>query len=193
MSSAAEGLKKVVYQRVQPTDEEWQSFIAQWQPFTFPKNHIVTDFGQIEPYFYYVHTGVIRGYFEKDAEEYSMGFSYHGEFSGVFDSFVLQKPAQYCLETISESSGLKISHTALNQLFDEYKVFERWGRLFSEMILCGFGAYFQSILADSAEERFNRLFNNAPQVFQLIPQKHLASYLGMTPETFSRMRKKAMG
>ena len=193
MSSAAEQLKKVVFQRVKPTEEEWQDFISHWQPFSFPKNHIITDFGQIEPYFYFVHKGVIRGYFEKGTEEYSIGFSYDGEFSGVFDSFVMQKPAQYCLETISDCDGLKITHGDLNALYDRYKVFERWGRIFSEMILCGFGAYIQSILADSAEERFNRLFANAPQVFQLIPQKHLASYLGMTPETFSRMRKKTMG
>lgn len=193
MSIAAEQLKQVVCRSVNPTDTEWEEFIGQWQPFSFPKNHIVTDFGQVEPYFYFVHKGVIRGYFEKGAEEYSIGFSYDGEFSGVFDSFVMQRPAQYCLETICDCEGLMISHAHLNALYDQHKVFERWGRIFSEMILCGFGAYIQSILADSAEERFNRLFANAPHVFQLIPQKHLASYLGMTPETFSRMRKKAMG
>lgn len=192
MSSAAEDLKQVVCRSVEPTVAEWQDFIGHWQPFSFPKNHIVTDFGTIEPYFYFVKEGVIRGYFEKETEEFSIGFSYNGEFSGVFDSFVLQRPAQYCLETITETKGLKISHTDLTGLYDRHKVFERWGRIFSEMILCGFGAYIQSILADSAEERFNRLFANAPQVFQLIPQKHLASYLGMTPETFSRMRKKTM-
>lgn len=193
MSSAAEELRQVVYRSVSPTDEEWEDFIGHWQPYAFPKNQIVTDFGEVEHYFYFVHKGVIRGFFEKGAEEFSIGFSYNGEFSGVFDSFVLQRPAQYCLETISDCQGLRINHADLNGLYDRHKVFERLGRIFSEMILCGFGSYIQSILADSAEERFNRLFANAPQVFQLIPQKHLASYLGMTPETFSRMRKKTMG
>ena len=97
------------------------------------------------------------------------------------------------METISATSGLRIHHRHLKQLYDEYKVFERWGRLFNEMILMGFGVFMRSLLADSAEERFNRLMTQSPHVFQLIPQKHLASYLGMTPETFSRMRKMAMG
>jgi hypothetical protein len=77
-------------------------------------------------------------------------------------------------------------------LFDQYKVFERWGRLFNQSVLVGFGVFIQSILADSAEERFNRLMDQSPHIFQLVPQKHLASYLGMSAETFSRMRKKTM-
>ena len=97
------------------------------------------------------------------------------------------------METISHTEGLRINHQDLTRLYDEFKVFERWGRLFNEMILTGFGVYMRSLIADSAEERFNRLMNQSPHVFQLIPQKHLASYLGMTPETFSRMRKKTMG
>ena len=193
MSTAVEALRQVVYRKVNPSEAEWDDFIKHWQPFELPKLQIITDFGEVEDYFYFVHHGVIRGYFEKGAEEFNIGFSYDGEFSGVYDSFVKRMPSWYCMETISATSGLRISHENLMYLYDKHKVFERWGRLFNEMILTGFGAYMRSLLADSAEERFNRLMDNAPHVFQLIPQKHLASYLGMTPETFSRMRKKTMG
>lgn len=193
MSTAAEALKKVVYQKASPTEAEWEAFVNCWEPYEFPKLHIMTDFEEVEDYFYFVHHGVIRGYFEKGAEEFNIGFSYDGEFSGVYDSFVKRKPSWYCMETISATSGLRIRHEDLTRLYDQYKVFERWGRLFNEMILMGFGIYIRSLLADSAEERFNRLMTQSPHVFQIIPQKHLASYLGMTPETFSRMRKKTMG
>lgn len=192
MNTAAEHLQKVVCQNISPSEEEWQDFISRWQPYKFPKNHILTDFGEIEPYFYFVHEGVIRGYFEKNDQEYSIGFSYHGEFSGVYDSFIMQKPAQFCMETLTDTQGIRIAFADLMELYNRHKVFERWGRQFSEMILCGFSRLLQSLIADSAEEKFNRLITDSPHVFQLIPQKHLASYLGMTPETFSRMRKKAM-
>ncbi|MCE7992782.1 MAG: Crp/Fnr family transcriptional regulator [Roseivirga sp.] len=192
MESARAHLKEIIYKKVNPTDEEWLAFIESWEFYEFPKNQILTDFEEQEEYFYFVHEGVIRAYFEKGAEEYNIGFSYQGEFSGVYDSFVHRKPASYCLETLAPICGLRINYENLTALYDEYKVFERWGRLFNEMILTGFDRFMKSLLADSAEERFNRLMSQSPHVFQLIPQKHLASYLGMTPETFSRMRKKSM-
>ena len=191
--TAQEHLKATVSKKVSPTEAEWADFISCWQPYSFPKLHILTDFEEVENYFYFVHSGVIRGYFEKGTEEYNIGFSYDGEFSGVYDSLVLRRPSWYCMETITAIGGLRIHHKDLTRLYDEYKVFERWGRLFNEMILTGFGVFMRSLLSDSAEERFNRLMSQSPHVFQMIPQKHLASYLGMTPETFSRMRKKSMG
>lgn len=192
MKAVRDHLKKSIYKKVTPTDVEWEAFIQSWEYYEFPKNHILTDFEEVEKYFYFVHEGVIRAYFEKGAEEYNIGFSYQGEFSGVYDSFLHRKPAGYCLETLSPVCGLRINHDKLMALYDDYKIFERWGRLFNEMILTGFDIFVKSLLADSAEERFNRLMTQSPHVFQLIPQKHLASYLGMTPETFSRMRKKSM-
>ena len=59
-----------------------------------------------------------------------------------------------------------------------------------EELLWGLGMREISVLSYSAEERYDRLLGNAPHILQLVPQKHLASYLGMTPETFSRIRKK---
>ena len=185
-------LKEKVYSKVGPTEKEWIKFSEQWKPFHFDKNEIVTDFGVIEKYFYFVNEGVIRGYFIKDGHEHNMGFSYEGDFSGVYDSFLHQKPATYSMEALTEVNGFRITHENLMNLFDDHKVFERWGRLFNEMILTGLGVFIQSIIADTAEERFRQLMKRSPHVLQLIPQKHLASYLGMTAETFSRMRKKWM-
>lgn len=193
MESALDLLKSKICTLVQPSTEEWNEFSKTWKPFSFPRNYTITDFGMVEPYFYFIAEGVVRGYFIRNGEEYSIGFSYKGEFSGAYDSFVTRKPAQYGMETLSETTGLKISHNDLMSLFDRFKIFERWGRLFNQHIMVGFGVFLQSILADSAEERFNRLVQQSPHIFQLVPQKHLASYLGMTPETFSRMRKKTMG
>lgn len=185
-------LKEKVYSKVQPTEEEWGIFSQQWKPFHFEKDELVTDFGIVEKYFYFVTNGVIRGYFIKDGNEHNMGFSYEGDFSGVYDSFLHQKPATYSMQALTKVTGFRITHENLMKLFDDHKVFERWGRLFNEMILTGLGVFIQSIIADSAEERFRQLMKRSPHILQLIPQKHLASYLSMSPETFSRMRKKWM-
>ncbi len=192
MEEMIAGLKASVKQFVNLTENEEEAFISPWSKFEYNKNTVITDFGQTEKYFYYVHKGVMRGYFIKNGIDYNMGFSYDGEYSGVFDSFLDQSPAVWALETITPTYGLRIEYQALMKLYDDHKVFERWARLFYQRVLVGYGVFSRSILADTAEEKFNRLVKQSPHVLQLIPQKHLASYLGMTPETFSRMRKKAM-
>lgn len=192
MDDAIIGLKSSFERYVSLTDEEFQCFSESWEPFSFEKNRIITDFGQTERYFYYVHKGLMRGYFLKNGIEYNIGFSYDGEYSGVYDSFIAQQPSTWTLETINPSYGLRIEYKKLMKLLDDHRTMERWLRLFYQQVLIGFGIFTKSILGDSAEERFNRLMNQSPHVLQMIPQKHLASYLGMTPETFSRMRKKTM-
>ncbi len=192
IASPQDFLKEIIFRKVSPTEDEWSAFIELWKPFKFSRNELITDFGAIENYFYFVNEGVIRGYFIKDGEDFNMGFSYQGDFSGVYNSFVSRKPADYAMDALTEVNGLRITHTDLMNLFESHKVFEKWGRLFNEMILVGLGIFVQSILADSAEERFRKLMKRSPHIIQFIPQKHLASYLGMTPETFSRMRKKWM-
>ena len=186
------GLGNTLKRYITPSEDELATFTEPWEAFSFEKNTIISDYGQTERYFYYVHEGLIRGYFIKHGVEYNIGFSYNGDYSGIYDSFISQQPATWTLETIDTSKGLRIEYNKLMALLDNHKFMERWLRLFYQQVLVGFGIFTKSILADSAEEKFNRLINQSPHVVQMIPQKHLASYLGMTPETFSRMRKKTM-
>ena len=185
-------LKSRIERYVKPTEEEWEVFISKWTPFSFNKNEMVTEIGQVEKYFYFINEGLIRGFFVKDGEEFNIGFSYQGDPSGVYDSFHHQSPSQWALETLLPTTGVKITYPDLMALFDEFKVFERWGRMFFTDASIGLGVFIRSLVADTAEEKFRQLMERSPHVIQLIPQKHLASYLGMTPETFSRMRKKWM-
>jgi len=190
MDEVLNGLKLSLKNYISPTEKELSIFVTPWKPFEFQKNTIVTEVGQTEPYFYYVHEGLIRGYFLKNGIEYNMGFSYNGEYSGIYDSFITRQPSTWTLETITDTRGLRIGYADLMQLLDDHKFMERWLRLFYQKVLVGFGVFTKSMLADTAEEKYSRLINQSPHVVQMIPQKHLASYLGMTPETFSRMRKK---
>ena len=185
-------LQERIREYVQPTSEEWDAFLPYWKPFSFAKNTMVTEIGAIEKYFYFINDGLIRGFFVKNGEEFIIGFSYQGDPSGVYDSFHHQKPSQWALETLLPTSGIRITYTELMALFDQYKVFERWGRMFFTDASIGLGLFIRSLIADTAEEKFQKLMSRSPHVIHLIPQKHLASYLGMTPETFSRMRRKWM-
>lgn len=191
MLTVIESLKSSVYKLVQFKEEEWEDFSSYWRPLILAKGDNIIKGGQVEKYFYYVNKGVVRAFFVKDDMEISVGFSYDGEFTGAYDSFLAQQPTDFYIEAICESSLLRISFNDLMSQFDKYKNVERWGRIFNANILIGMGRRQVEVRSFSAEEKFDRLMEQSPHIFQLVPQKYLASYLGMTPETFSRMRKKA--
>lgn len=183
-------LRKTLERKITFIESEWEDFSNYWKTVTFKKNEYITQLEQIEPYFYFVLDGVQRLYFLNDGQEHVLGFSYHGDFSGMFDSFLHQTPSELYLQAITDSQMLAISFNDYNLLLKKYRKFEQWAYLFIMDILRGRLKREIEILSCSAEERYRNLLNRSPHVIQQIPYKHLASYLGMTPETFSRMRKK---
>jgi len=186
-------LSKAVLGFIQPPTTAMSAFLAAWQVKSYQKNEFLTREGEVERYFYYIMEGVQRLFFLKaDGNEHVLGFSYEGNFSGVADSYLGQKKSNLYLQALTPTRALVIDFPAMNRLFDEHKCWERWGRLFFTQILIGRGQREIEMLTLSAEERFQLFVKRQPAILQQVPQKHLASYLGMTPETFSRLRRKLM-
>ncbi|MFY0628073.1 MAG: Crp/Fnr family transcriptional regulator [Reichenbachiella sp.] len=182
-------LKKTVNQLSLIPEEEWVDFEGKWESISLNKNDYLIRTNQMERFFYFVHEGLLRAYVLNNGNEVVVGFSYDGDYSGAYDAFLDQKPSEWNIQALEKSQILRIRYDDLMQIFDRYKSFERWGRIFNANVLIGLGKRQVESRSYSAEEKFDRLMNQSPHIFQKVSQKHLASYLGMAPETFSRMRK----
>ncbi|MEM1258114.1 MAG: Crp/Fnr family transcriptional regulator [Bacteroidota bacterium] len=171
------------------THEQKKAFLDLWEECSFKQNELITEAGRIEKYFYVVLDGVQAIYLlNQKGEKVVIGFSYAGSPSGVFDSFIHQKPADTFLEALKPSRMLALSRRDYIGLFENHPAFYRWGYQFFQEIL--FGRLFREVelLTLSAEERYIAFMQRCPKELKVIPQKYLASYLDMKPETFSRLR-----
>ena len=181
-------VRNAIGRYVELTAEEWTEVLRCWQERTFTKGAVITATGQVERWFSIVKEGVQRIYFEHDGQEACIGFAYGGSWSGVFDSFVTQAPSRFVLQAVTPSVLFSIEHADLDRLYRLVPKMERFGRLMLEDVFVGRAVREVEQLTMTAQERYDRLMDRSPHLLQLVPQKDIASYLGMSAETFSRLR-----
>lgn len=169
---------------------EWERIQRCWKDHPFSKGDFISKAGEVEHSFYIVRSGVQRLFFEHDGNSICLGFSYDHSWSGDYESFLQQKPGRLNVQAITDSVLVGIDRADLLALYDEVPVMERFGRLILEELLVGRATREIEQIALSAEERYRKLVQRSPHLLQLVPQKDIASYLRMTPETFSRLRAK---
>ncbi|WP_246269384.1 Crp/Fnr family transcriptional regulator [Chitinophaga oryzae] len=182
-------LRKTAFSIMPLPDKEWEELSACWTPVTFKRKDMITAAGEVEKYIYFVEEGVQRLFSLENDREVTLLFTYIGSFSGVIDSFQLQRPSPWYLEALTHSRMLRLSWADFDRLTRQYPLLDRWVRLGSVAALGGILERHKEILSYSAEQKFRTLLTRSPHVLQLIPQKYLASYLGIDPATFSKLLK----
>ncbi|GAB3258540.1 Crp/Fnr family transcriptional regulator [Larkinella harenae] len=181
-------LKKAAFQGIDIAETEWNAFAACWHPVEHKRKTILTSAGEVERYLYFVVDGVQRAYYLGDKKrDATLIFSYAGSMSGIVDSFQLQQPSRYYLETLTASRLLRLSYADFDRLLATYPALERWGRLGTAAAMSGLMERYIELMTFSAEEKFRILLTRSPHVLQLIPHKYLASYLNLDPTTFSKL------
>ncbi|RAK41539.1 UNVERIFIED_ORG: CRP-like cAMP-binding protein [Chitinophaga ginsengisegetis] len=180
-------LHKTVFQIMPLPDPVWEALAGCWHPVQFKRREVMTAAGEIEKYLYFVTAGVQRVFSLEGDKESTLVFTYTGSFSGVLDSFQLQQPSPWYLETLTHSEFLRMSYADFNRLTLEYPIIERWVRLGTVAAMAGVLERNNELLSFTAEQKFRKLLTRSPHVLQLIPHKYLASYLGIDPATFSKL------
>jgi CRP-like cAMP-binding protein len=168
---------------------EWEAFASIWQPFTARRKTLLTAGGETERNLYFVTEGVQRAFYLKDQAEkdITLVFTYTGSFSGVLDSFLLQKPSRYFLETLTGSEFLRTTFGQVDELMKRYHSIETFVRKSLSITIAGVLERQIELQSFSAEEKFRALLHRSPHVLQMIPHKYLASYLGLDATTFSKL------
>ncbi len=155
------------------------------------RNEFLSTPDRTDRYLYFVLSGALRIYcVNLSGEEVCLGFSYTHSLAGSYPSLILQKPAAYFVQAISASQLLGILWDDFVKLAAQLPSVERCRRMLSEDALIGRLQREIEMLSLTPTERYERFMQRSAHLFQLVPQKYIASYLNMSPETLSRIRSK---
>ncbi|PKQ61384.1 hypothetical protein BZG01_19545 [Labilibaculum manganireducens] len=137
---------------------------------------------------YFIKKGCLREWFNKDGKDITFQFFLEGQPVASIDSFMSNKPSLFTIESIEPSTIISIGKEDFSELFKIYPEFKDQFHDFIFQRFSNYGLLFLSRIKDTPKERYMDLINNHPEIIKRIPQHYIASFLGITPISLSRIR-----
>jgi len=154
----------------------------------FNKKSIITYTGEVENYINFIDSGLVRKYYKKANEEINTQISYEGHIIHSQESFHSRIPSEYSIETIEPTELTSITYECLERIYSSSEKMQRLGRLVITATMVLKDKWQSQLVKLSPRERFISFVTRHPELMQRVPQKYLASYLNIKPETFSRFK-----
>jgi len=169
-------------------DSEWADFEKCIVKATIAKNEQLLKPGEHCNFIAFIQEGSFRFFYDKEGEVKITAFFFQGDFVSNYRSFLTGKPSDHFIEAMQDAAIYKINLQELKFLYDKHKNIERLGRLIAENLYLSVANRLDSFLFQTPEERYKSLINRSSRLLQEIPQYMVASYIGVKPETLSRIR-----
>lgn len=170
------------------TAEEFSRFRGFFSVRKCKAKEILIRPGETEQYLYFVDTGLLHQYFYKGREMVTTDIISEGTVTGAVVSFLSQAPSHYYLETMEPCVLLALSRTNLEMLYEKYPKWQKLGRVLITYFLLRQERYNLDEVRFSVRERFVHFAEEHSALMLRVPQRRLASYLNIKPETFSRLK-----
>lgn len=172
------------------TPDELKDILSHFSKESIVKNQTLVHQGDVCKFLYFVEQGMGRSYYlNEHGKEITQWFFGVGKFMTSADSFFQQTPSLYNLEVLENTVVYSISKENIDLLFAKYHKMEKLGRLVTIEMLTKMTNKINAIQFQTARERYDYMLSEFPDIAYQVPLGHIASYLGMTQETLSRIRK----
>lgn len=179
-----------IRQKIEITDKEEEICRSLFIPKKLRKRQYLLQQGDISKYTAFVEKGLLRGYIIDDkGSELIMQFAPEGWWIGDIYSNLTGEPAEYSIDAIEDSELLLLTNQAHEELLKQAPVFERFFRLLLQNSFIALQRRLRGNIIQTAEEKYKNFIRLYPSIAQRVPQHNIASYLGITPESLSRIRK----
>ena len=177
------------FKEFNPLSKEAEQAIAEISDIiTIKKNKDLQTIGHTCKTIYFITKGVARIYYFKDGIDITEQFFFENNIIARIESLFTGKPSRKAIQILEDAEIIAINSTQLFKLYDTFPEIERLFRKIFEAAYVETVNRIEGIQFHSAEERYNALVNEAPNVLMRVPLKHVASYLGITQVSLSRIR-----
>ena len=172
------------------SDDEFEKLISYFTIVNLKKKEYFTVQGELCRYLAFVNSGCLRAFHtDNKGNEFTMYFAFLNWWTGDKTSFYSGTPSRFSVQALEDTEILQANKEKWEEALDQIPVFEKWYRVKARK---SYEAAQQKLIdtqTESAEEKYLKLVKTAPEIVQRIPQHYIASYLGIKPQSLSRIRK----
>lgn len=185
-----EKLDTYIREFISLSQAEWHEVTACFQPYFLNKNDYLIQAGNVCNYVYFINSGGLRMFYIEDGKDITRFFTFEGHFASALTSFLTREPSLENIQVLEDCELLKISYDDLQKLYLDVPAWQKLGRKILEKAYVISTRRIESLICLNATQRYLNLLETYPNLFERVPQHHIATYLGVEPETLSRIRKK---
>ncbi|MFT5890240.1 MAG: CRP-like cAMP-binding protein [Dokdonia sp.] len=182
-------MKEIIQSHSNVSDEVYQLFLNAAKKKEAPKNQLVFHPQKVNDKCLFIEKGILRGYKIIDGKEYTHHFYFSNWFATDFKSYLTNKPSEIYIETLTDAVYYEFDKKNLLELYSQHHPLEKLGRIIAEKAYLFTVEKLSNMQTLDLKERYKNLVEKNPELFQRVPQKHIASYLGVSEQSLSRIKK----
>jgi len=183
-------IKALVTNFVNLTEEEWFFISKSLVTRNFKKGDFFLKENAFCDYIGFIDKGFFNFFYLIDGVQHIRGFFFPNEFISNYPCFLLENKSKFYIQALEDSSVTLIQREALFLIYEKFPKIKELSRNTVESLYIEVSEKYESFFLKTAEERYLELISTGPKFIQRIPQYMIASYLGITPEALSRIRKR---
>jgi CRP-like cAMP-binding protein len=172
------------------SEEEKEIISSLFKERTYQKGEFFLADGQICKHVGFIARGLMKYYINHDGEEKTYAFSKENQYVSNYESFLPQRPSSKIIQALEDSHVFVISYNDLQILYAKVRGGERYGRIAVEAVFLQMLIDINSFYTETPEVRYEGFLKNHPDLQQRISQYHIASFVGVKPQSLSRIRKR---
>ncbi len=183
-------MKEFLQKYLTVSDQEYAAAMGMAKERTYKKNELIFKEGKWFDRLLFVTRGLIRSYRIADGEDITYSFFAANDFASDYASFLQSEPTKLNFIAMADTTVLEWTKENVHKLYDASHQFERMGRLMAEKAYLQVTSRLKEFQTDSLEDRYKQLVSRNPQLVLHVPQRHIASMLGVKPQSLSRVKAK---